>query len=180
VMVAGLLGACSADTSRMKSDWEIENAGRLVKEEEASLRVDLPPFPRRQDLVEFFVSAASDFRFFVDRTSISLAGERVVRYVLVARSPSGAENVSYEGINCRNGEYIVYAAGTRDRGWLSRSPQWRPIEPGRVQGRHNVLQREYFCPSRIAIASEAEGVRALEQGGHARARQPDPLSGPGR
>jgi hypothetical protein len=180
MLVAGLIGACSADTSGMKSDWELENAARLAQEEQATLGVALPPYPRNDDLVEFPVNAARQFRFFVDRASISLAGERIVRYVVVARSPSGAETVSFEGMNCSNGEYTVYAAGTQDRRWLGRSPQWRAIESKRTQAWRNALQREYFCPSRTPIASEAEGVRALEEGGHPRARPPNPLSGSGR
>ncbi len=170
-----LLGACSGDRANIKSDWERQNEGRLVKEEAEALP-ELPVFPRRENLVEFFVSSASDFKFFVDRAAIGVKAG-VVRYTLVARSPSGIDNISYEGMNCAAGEYRVFALGRPDGTWLSRPGPWREIPTRSVQRWHSALQREYFCPNRIPVTDIAEAVRALEQGGHARAKLPDATGG---
>ena len=170
-----LLSACAGGRHDSKSDWETLNEGRLVREA-AEVSPELPPYPRQENLIEFFVTSASDFRFFVDRASISVK-DRIVRYTLVARSPSGVDNVSYEGINCPASEYQVYARGRSDGTWLSRAGPWQEITPRSVQRWHNALYREFFCPNRVAIADAAEGIRALEQGVHPWAKLPDAVGG---
>jgi hypothetical protein len=97
-----------------KSDWEIEVERRGWKESE----YNLPAPPKPADVIEFFVSSATDFRFFVDPQSLSVGKDGVVRYTLLARSPSGAENVTFEGIRCSEGWLRVYAG--RGRGWSER------------------------------------------------------------
>ena len=168
----GLLSGCGGDSARMRSDWEQKNEGRLVRQEaDTSPAPEPPAYPRRENLIEFFVSSASDFRFFVDRASISVK-DPIVRYTLVARSPTGVDNVSFEGINCAAGEYQVYARGRSDGGWLSRPGPWREITPRSVQRWHSALYREFFCPNRVAIADAAAGVLALERGAHPWAASP--------
>ncbi|MEK6245335.1 MAG: CNP1-like family protein [Pseudomonadota bacterium] len=145
-----------------KSDWELEQEKRDFKEAE----ITLPATPMGE-LIEFFVSAASNFRFFIDPRSLSVGADDVVRYTLVARSPSGAETVSYEGMRCNGGTYKVYAfvnggVWSRSRG----NPDWRPIEPKSVQRWHPALRREYFCPFDVRISTAAEGLDYLRRGGH--------------
>jgi hypothetical protein len=156
---------CSAlALAQFKSDWELERELRDWRERE----VQLPAYPKVENLVEFYVSAASDFRFFVDRSSISVGDDGVVRYTLVARSSSGAENVSYEGIRCRAGAYRVYALGSKSGApWSQRgASDWRPIEQKTLHRQHHALWREYFCPHRVPIVDAAEGADALARGGH--------------
>lgn len=145
-----------------KSDWEIEVEGRGWKEGEYKL----PPPPKAEDLIEFYVSATTDFQFFVDGQSISVGKDGVVRYTLVARSATGSENVTFEGIRCSAGRYRMYASGRSGTGWSERDSEWRPIEPKTMQRSHYSLWREYFCPHRVPISDPAEGVDALRRGGH--------------
>jgi hypothetical protein len=168
--VAALLAACSSGSAHIKSDWERQNEGRLARDEggAGSPAENPPPYPRNENLAEFSFSAVSDFKFFVDRTSLSVSKDRIVRYVLVARSPSGVDNVSYEGINCREAEYRMYAVGRSDGTWASHAGEWRPITAQSVQRWHNALRGEFFCPGGIAIEDAAEGVRALQRGGRIR------------
>jgi hypothetical protein len=49
-----------------------------------------------------------------------------------------------------------------------------------VQRWHYALYREFFCPNRVAIADAAEGIRALEQGGHPWAKLPETGGSAGR
>lgn len=141
-----------------KSDWEREQEERDFRE----TAVKLPPFFREEDLVEFRVAPTTSFRFYIDRASLSVGEDGVVRYTLVARSPQGAENVTYEGIRCRAGLYRVYALGHRDRSWKPVNLDWRPTD--KVWTR--VLRREYFCPMHRPIDTVAEGLDALRRGGH--------------
>jgi len=130
--------------------------------------VTLPAYPAAARLVRFFVSSASDFAFYVDADSLSAGADGVVRYALVARSPQGAESVSFEGIRCRTREVRIYATGRADRSWSRRDQPWRRIEPRNVQRWHNALEAEYFCVGGIPIQSAAEGLEALQRGGHPR------------
>lgn len=165
--LAGLLLALCQGIAlaQPKSDWELEQERRNWRERE----LRLPSYPKADSLQEFEVSAGTSFRFFVDRSSISVGDDGVVRYTLVAVSSAGAENVSYEGIRCREGTYRVYAYGNKSTGsWSPRESDWRPIENKALNRHHDALWREYFCPRRSPIANAAEGADALARGGHSR------------
>ena len=149
-------------TGQPKSDWEVEAERRGWKEGDYKL----PEQPKSQDLIEFYVSATTDFRFFVDPQSLSVGKDGVVRYTLLARSPSGAENITYEGIRCSAGSLRVYAYGRAGGSWAERDSDWRPIEAKTTQRSHHALWREYFCPHRVPIFDVAEGIDALRRGGH--------------
>jgi hypothetical protein len=162
-LALGFALAASSAYGEFKSDWERENEDRLKQSDE---RVVPPPPLERGRLVELklHVSADTDFRYYVDWGSVSAEADRIVRYVLVAQSPSGSENVSFEGIRCPN-EYRVYAVGRPEGGWGGRPSEWRaiPRHPNAVQA---ALARQYFCPGRHPVATSAEGQRAVRAGGH--------------
>jgi hypothetical protein len=158
-----LLAACGG--SGPKSDWEQANEEKLPAAEQQPDALPAFPAPQRGELIEFYVAATSEFRFFVDAASLSVSNDGIVRYILVARSSAGAENVSFEGMRCTTGEVRIYALG-RDGAWVGRPTDWRAIEPRSVQRWHNALYRDYFCPQREPIVSAAEGVLALRMGGH--------------
>jgi CNP1-like family protein len=156
--------------SGAKSDWEREQEERNFKEAD----VALPALPKKEALIEFFVSGASSFRFFIDPASLSVQ-DGVVRYTLVARSASGYENISYEGIRCNSGAYNggafrVYAFANAGAWSRNARAEWQAIEPKSVQRWHNVLRGVYFCPNRLSIVTAAEGLDALRRGGHPAAR----------
>ena len=160
MLLVGGLAACGGPTE--KSDWERQHESQLPRPEEA---VALPAYPAGERLIEFFVAATSEFRFFVDSASVSVGTDGVVRYTLVARSSAGADNVSFEGMHCTKGEVRSYALG-RDGGWVRRTGEWRAIQPRSVQRWHNALYQEYFCLQGEPIASREEGVNALHRGGN--------------
>lgn len=126
--------------------------------------VRVPAFPKAEDLVGFFVSEANAFKFFIDAKSIAIGADGVVRYTLVARSPDGVDNVSYEGIRCRTESYRIYATGHADGSWSKRIGPWRRIEPRTVSRWRNALLRDYFCPANAPILSVAEGIEGLKNG----------------
>jgi len=129
--------------------------------------VTLPAFPKDDDLIEFYVSATTANRFFVDAKSIDAGGDGVVRYALVIRTAGGATNVSYEGIRCERMEYRLYASGRADGNWAKvRSADWKPIENKPINRHHAALNRSYFCPGGVAIRSADEGRDALRRGRH--------------
>lgn len=154
--------AALAQADNKRSDWEIAEDERNFKEGE----VTLPASSKPGKLLEFEVSSLATFRFFIDSDSLSLGKDGVVRYMLVARSPSGVDNVTYEGIRCGSGLYKVYATGRSDGKWIPRTMEWQEIPLRTVQRWHLVLRRSYFCPQTVTIRDVAEGLDALKRGGH--------------
>ncbi|HUJ85804.1 MAG TPA: CNP1-like family protein [Burkholderiales bacterium] len=160
------LVACAGDSPE-QSDWELAHEAQSWRES----RVTLPPYPKSANLVEFDVGTDSDFHFLVDTASLSVGSDGVVRYVLVARSSEGADNVSFEGLHCRNGEFKIYATGREDGTWIgAREPRWRPVEQ-RAGSWHKALAHDYLCPNGDPIRTVGEGVAALRRGGNPRARE---------
>jgi CNP1-like family len=151
------VAACSS-TPKSESEWEREHqqAPAAAADEQPAP----PAYPRDADLLEFRVDDADRFRYFVDRTSVSVDKDGTVRYVLVARSPEGARNVTYEALRCASAENRVYAVGRADGTWLSAAGGgWRPIGAPR----HLTLYRDYFCPHGNPVRRASDAVRALEK-----------------
>jgi hypothetical protein len=158
-MAAALAAAaCGSTKPQEQSDWERRNLQGVATEEE----VEPPPYPIRANLLEFKIADAGGFRFFIDRESLSVTKEGLVRYVLVARSPEGVDNVTFEGIRCASAEQRLYALGRPDHSWGTARATWRPV----ATPRHVTLTRDFFCPQAEPIRNAAEGIRALEAGGH--------------
>ena len=153
------LAACGAPP-RAESDWEKRNAEgtpALAEEDRAP-----PAYPQSANLVQFRVPDTEGFRYYVDRTTLSVEPkEGLVRYVLVARSSEGAQNVTYEGMRCQSAENRVFAVGQSDATWIAARSAWRPIS----SPRHLTLYRDFFCPQSEAVGTTADAVRALERGG---------------
>lgn len=154
----------AAQANMEKSEWEKEQERREWKAGE----VKLPPFPGSEGLIEFPV-VGGRFRFFIDAASLAVGPDGVVRYTLVARSPSGFANITYEGMRCYERSYKVFAFGNDGR-WTPRETEWRPIESKSVQSWHYQLRMNYFCPDRLPIETVAEGLDALRSGGHPKAK----------
>ncbi len=89
----------------------------------------------------------------------------VVRFTLVARSPSGVDNVSYEGLRCPR-EHRLYAVARAEGSWSGRDSDWREFARGTSLGWQYALAQHFFCPHRDPIRSAAEGIDALRRGSH--------------
>jgi len=152
--------AAACGHTEEKSDWEREHEKSLAPSEN---ELSLPAYPRERDLIEFSAGPTSDFRYFVDGNAISVGSDGIVRYTLLARSPAGVENVSYEGMRCTTSELRVYALG-RERAWSVTRSAWRRVEPRDMQPWHRVLYRDYFCPYHDPVASRQQAIRVLRGG----------------
>jgi hypothetical protein len=132
-------------------------------------RVDLPPWPKDEDLVELRPDLPeSRFRFFLDGRNLSRdAKDAVVRYTLVAESASGARNVSFEGIRCTlKGAYRVYAYGTGGRFSPIGPSDWQPIpESGAEAFRHDLARHRFCVPRETRPRTLTEIRRALKDQG---------------
>ena len=156
-IAASLLGGLSA-----QADDEDPVAEPAVKEAE----VPFPAYPAPESLLAFDAGPASGNKFMIDQKSISIGEDRVVRYVLVIRSPSGVDNVSFEGMRCETLERRLYATGRADRTWSrSRNDKWMAIANSTLSLPHMALARQYLCDRGLPIRSPREGIEAIRRGG---------------
>jgi hypothetical protein len=125
-----------------------ENIGGVPEEKPFKEEVlNLPGFPNDAALIEFRPRGYSKNRFYIDRNSVSLGADWVVRYTVVIKSTSGVANVSYEGMRCKTSEYKVYAYGTRDGTWANaRDPKWQNVDGTTANLRYS-LWVDYLCDS---------------------------------
>jgi hypothetical protein len=107
----------------------------------------LPPYPQDSDLIEFRPRGNSNNRYYIEAASLALGADRVVRYTAVIRSRSGATNVSYEGLRCKDAHYKVYAFGTQSGTWSeARDPKWQDVGLSVGNFRFS-LYKDYLCDS---------------------------------
>ena len=147
--------ACTAPKPLSEDDlegkpWEVQ-------------RTWLPPYPKDGSLLSVRVGSTRPFTFFIDPNSVSVRQDGIVRYTLVARSLSGAVNVSYEGIRCETYQTRTYAFGRSDGTWVqARSQQWTSYSQYQTD-QHLVLADDFFCSASGAKTAE-EVVRAIARG----------------
>ncbi len=149
-----------AGRSRFNNNFEEEAPWKEAETE-------LPAFPKDGDLVEIYVSAVATNKYLIDRSTLGVGGDGVVRYTLVVLTSGGARNTSFEGIHCKERNWKLYATGSADGSWSkARRSEWRPIENKPVNRHHAALSREFFCPNGSPILTADEGRQALRLGKH--------------
>jgi hypothetical protein len=96
-----------------------EDIGGVLEEKGfKEIEVALPSYPHEPGLLEFQPRRNSENRFYIDRNSVSIGSDRVVRFSVVIKSASGVLNTSYEGMRCKTSEYKVYAYGAENGEWI--------------------------------------------------------------
>ena len=126
----------------------------------------LPAFPASKNLIPFDASPVNRNQHFVDATSISVGKDAVVRYTVVIEAPSGAKNISFEGMRCETGERRFYAYGHSDGTWLpARSTVWQEIDFVSGFSYQKILYEEFFCPPGRFAQTPAEAVMNLRRAG---------------
>lgn len=124
----------------------------------------LPPFPKAENLVEFNVSSATRNRHFVDKESISVGADKVVRYTVVIEAAGGARNISFEGLRCESGERRLYAYGHADGTWSrARNAGWENIKLRSLLSYQKALFEDHFCPNGINVQDGKEAVQSLQR-----------------
>lgn len=125
---------------------------------------ELPPYPQESDLMELRLdNPSARFRYFIDGANLRIGTDQVVRYTLVVRSRTGAENVSVEGVRCDSAQYRVYAYGMRGGFTAVSGSDWQRIGPSDADLAQRELQRYYLCqPSQYKPRPPAEMRSALQ------------------
>lgn len=124
-----------------------------------------PPVFDAGKLLTFEVSRGSSLVYGVDPDTLSIADDGVLRYVMVAISPSGANNVMYEGIRCATAEVKTYARYTTEGMWKKvANVQWQSLYDN-MPSRHALqFARAGGCDGSAQASSVKEVVRQLKAG----------------
>jgi len=118
--------------------------------------VAIPAYPENEDLLPVRV-VSSQFKYFLDSTSISIGSDDVVRYSVVVVSRSGVRNVFYEGMRCDVREYRTYAYGSGDGPFRKMASKWKPITRLGSQRFRSDLYDGYFCKGE-AVPDKIENI----------------------
>lgn len=108
-----------------------------------------PALPEAPALEPFTLEREARHRYFVDRRSVTLGEDGVIRFVLAIKPSEGRVQSSHVGLRCATAQWKTYAVVTADGAWR-RLPNasWENIE---AKGRDSVrgdLYRHYFCSGR--------------------------------
>ncbi len=143
-------------------------------------KMELPPWPKDSDLVEFQLDTASPsrFRYFIDGQHISIGRDDVVRYTLVAESPTGTRNITFEGLRCKaQGVFRTYAYGSDHSFKPVEGADWQAIIAKSGDQLHRELYGHFLCGQRTFEPRPIpDMIRALQGKIHGRENagfQPD-------
>lgn len=125
-----------------------------------------PPALNLNGLTPFDGPVNSPLQFGVDINTLQIGKDGVVRYVVVATSPSGTVNAMYEGIRCASAQVKTYARHNPSSGWVvAQSPEWRPLY-GNAPSNHSLrLASQGVCTGAAPASSTRDIVRALRSPG---------------
>lgn len=124
----------------------------------------LPAYPIAANVIQFEGGNREEGRFYLDKTSITVGADGVVRYTLIVLGDGGARAVSYEGIRCESREYRVYGYGRPDRTWSTPlTSEWRRINYQYINNFRAVLSVEYFCKGQVLLPTARQIVTSLER-----------------
>lgn len=166
------LAVVSAQAANLPEDLQLIQKGILDgrdnfddEEEWREAAVELPPAPQAANLVPIEISQLTSNRFAVDLTSVEYGDDGVIRYTIVITSPSGVQNVAYEGIRCATAERRTYAFGKADGTWRqARSSKWLRIEDNNMNRHHAALFKDYFCTTGGTVLDTKGARDALQNG----------------
>lgn len=160
---ASLLLVAMLTSATVFADFEEDYESKQWQE----IEIQLPAAPKQETLLPFYVSAATENRFFIDGATLSVGSDGVVRYVLLVLTPQGTRNVTYEGMRCETRERRIYASGRLDGSWSkARKNEWVRIQDAYANRQHAALFLEYFCPIGNIVQDAAEARNALIKGVH--------------
>ena len=125
--------------------------------------VTLPTTSPSKDLRPFYVSPSTPNTFAIDAKSLSFGKDEVLRYIVVITTPTGAKQITYEGIRCEKGEWRLYASMQPDGKWIkSPSSRWLPIQYNNYNRYHSALYQDAFCENSIARRKTEDILRLLK------------------
>lgn len=125
--------------------------------------VPAPPKFDSNRLIAIDMPRYVSVRFGIDPATLAITPDGIVRYVMVAVSPSGSVNAFYEGIRCTTGEVKAYARANASGEWtLVKDPQWRGLNDRQPSKHALALAQQGACEGNASANSAAEILRKLK------------------
>jgi len=149
----GLMLAAPADAVRKREQENpITNAPDELEFKE--LDVAPPAFPQDKDLIEFTINGRTQNRYFVDGSTLSVDPDKIIRFVLEVRTPTGVRNVTFSGVRCETLEWKDYAFASPERSWRTDAEaDWRFVENKNLNNYKRSLVDEFLCLSGVRKSS---------------------------
>ena len=164
--VAALMLCALSSTVVLASTTQEEETKKAFVES----ALKLPSAPEDKNFILFHRSDTQSF--YLDTKSLSIADDGSFRYTMIAKSRSGAVNVSYEGIRCETLEKRLFAFGRKDGAWSeSRRTEWTSISNSDTNRQHSVLAWDFVC-SYQRIAGGVDNVVQRVRKGESLQRSP--------
>lgn len=158
LLIAFILTACAGTTP---DAYEDPFAPKIFKEDTV---VPLPTKPpNTANLIPFHVSQHSVFTFAIDPDSIRLDPDGVTRYVLVITSPSGSQQVNFEGIRCETFQFALYATLNNSAIWQANQRKtWTDIKNNEANRYHGALAQGAFCNNKSQVKNKSLILDSLQ------------------
>jgi len=149
-MVCCSLGVHGQQGTVDSPDWQETEVPAPPKYDPRRLvTVDMPPYVSVQ--------------FGVDPATLAITPDGVVRYVMVAVSPSGSVNAFYEGIRCAKWEVKMYARTRADGDWsIVKTPQWRGLNDNQPSKHALAFAMHAACEGNASASSVADILKKLK------------------
>lgn len=120
-----------------------------------------PPSFNKDRALPIEMPSFMTLKFGVDPDTINVTSDGIIRYVMVATSPSGTVNAMYEGIRCSTGQVRTYARFTSG-GWSeSKDVEWRDWLSRMPSHHAAAFARQGACEGRAAAGPREAIVRNL-------------------
>ena len=126
---------------------------------------DVPPPPAfdLNRLIKVPAPQGSSLKYGIDPSTVTTTPEGIVRYVIVASSADGGQNVMYEGIRCSTAQHRVYARYNAAKGWtVLPESDWKPLYNAAASRHAMTLSEAGVCKDRAVNRSASYIVRALK------------------
>lgn len=126
-----------------------------------------PPSTFSSDKLQpFDVSQNAALSYGIDPQTLNVGEDGVVRYVLVARSSSGALNVLYQGIRCQTAEVKTYGRWNNNASnWnASAKEEWQPLSFAGFTRPAMMLARAGICDGRTINGNPQKILHTLKHG----------------
>jgi hypothetical protein len=131
--------------------------------------VQPPAAIAKSGLIAIEMPVFVSLRYELDPSSLRIDQDGVVRYVVVATSPSGARNVYFEGVRCKTSEFKTYARMQSDGQWTAvQQAQWKSVYETTVSRHVRNLLRQGMCKGPLPGASTVRELTDLLRNGEQR------------
>lgn len=166
IAVVAVLWASAADARKYPWDTEDDIRGHFDETKPwVEQQAAIPAYPDPANLIEVPVQIPdSNLKMYIDASTLAIGTDGVVRYALVLRSPSGAENVFYEGIRCATHELRSYAYGSSQSRWEPIDSVWGPLNDLGVMRYRERLYKYYFCRPPMDTLPRREMLQRMRYG----------------